>query len=49
MRAAQERLEEAARMAEEMWVQAAAIEAARGNVEHHYNYICAHFQDFIAG
>ncbi len=45
----QERLGQAARLAEEMQVQAMAIEAARGNVEHHYSYICTHFQDFMQG
>lgn len=30
-------------------MQAMAIEAARGNVEHHYAYICTHFQDFMRG
>ena len=44
----QERLREAARLAQEMAVQAAAIEAARSNVEHHYSYICTHFKDFMA-
>ena len=44
----QERLREAARLAQEMAVQAAAIEAARSNVEHHYAYICTHFKDFMA-
>ena len=28
-------------------MQAAAIEAARANVEHHYAYICTHFQTFM--
>jgi hypothetical protein len=32
-----------------MGVQAAAIEAARANVEHHYAYICTHFQTFMDG
>ena len=45
----QARLAECARLAEEMGVQAAAIEAARANVEHHYSYICAHFQAFMDG
>ena len=43
----QARLAECARLAEEMGVQAAAIEAARANVEHHYAYICTHFQTFM--
>lgn len=43
----QERLRVSVQLEEEMQVQAAAIEAARGNVEHHYNYICSHFQDFM--
>lgn len=43
----QERLRVSIQLEEEMQVQAAAIEAARGNVEHHYNYICSHFQDFM--
>ncbi|CAL8460904.1 g435 [Coccomyxa elongata] len=42
-----ERLRVSIQLEEEMQVQAAAIEAARGNVEHHYNYICSHFQDFM--
>jgi hypothetical protein len=45
----QERLREAVRLAEEMQIQAMAIEAARGNVEHHYAYISTHFQDFMQG
>lgn len=45
----QARLGEGARLAEEMQVQAMAIEAARGNVEHHYAYICTHFHDFMHG
>ena len=48
MHCLQERLSEAARLAQEMAVQAAAIEAARSNVEHHYTYICAHFREFMA-
>lgn len=44
----QERLSEAARLAQEMAVQAAAIEAARSNVEHHYSYICTHFKEFTS-
>ena len=43
-----ERLREAARLAQEVAVQAAAIEAAMSNVEHHYSYICTHFKDFTA-
>lgn len=38
----------AAHLAQEMTVQAAAIEAARSNVEHHYSYICTHFREFMA-
>ena len=38
----------AAHLAQEMTVQAAAIEAARSNVEHHYSYICTHFKEFMA-
>lgn len=45
----QERLRDAEQLAQEMAVQASAIEAARGNVEHHYAYICTHFQDFMHG
>lgn len=48
MHCLQERLSEAARLAQEMAVQAAAIEAARSNVEHHYTYICTHFREFMA-
>lgn len=44
----QERISQAAQLAQEMAVQAAAIEAARSNVEHHYSYICTHFKEFIA-
>ncbi len=47
MDALQERLRVSVQLEEEMQVQAAAIEAARGNVEHHYNYICSLFQDFM--
>ncbi|EIE22022.1 hypothetical protein COCSUDRAFT_48029 [Coccomyxa subellipsoidea C-169] len=47
--AIQERLRDAEQLAQEMAVQASAIEAARGNVEHHYAYICTHFQDFMHG
>ena len=48
MRCLQDRLSEAARLAQEMSVQAAAIEAARSNVEHHYSYICTHFKEFMS-
>ena len=48
MHCLQGRLSEAARLAQEMAVQAAAIEAARSNVEHHYTYICTHFREFMA-
>ncbi len=44
----QERLAQAARLAQEMSVQAAAIEAARSNVEHHFSYICAHSKEFMS-
>ncbi|BDA42038.1 Autophagy-related protein 11 [Coccomyxa sp. Obi] len=47
LNAIHERLRVSVQLEEEMQVQAAAIETARGNVEHHYNYICSHFQDFM--
>ncbi|KAK9846399.1 hypothetical protein WJX81_003004 [Elliptochloris bilobata] len=44
--AGRQRLASAVRLANEMEVQARAIEAARSNVETHYAYICAQVEEF---